>query len=218
MAPLREAMAMSDLASLELAHFFSSPFARHTWSDSDELNQQLRQAALAREKSDTGEQKSNVGGWQSPTGRLEWCGAAGAELVRRMYELANAATLKLLESFGRPAPPFDWTLEAWVNVNRPGDFNRTHIHPGSTWSGTYYVDPGEPPANAQNGTALNLFDPCQGRASGFLPTLVPAGVLIRPEAGLMVLFPSYVPHMVFAHRGKRPRISVAFNLRKEPYP
>ncbi len=34
----------------------------------------------------------------------------------------------------------------------------------------------------------------------------------------MVLFPSYLPHMVVVHQGKRPRISIAFNLRKEPYP
>jgi hypothetical protein len=34
----------------------------------------------------------------------------------------------------------------------------------------------------------------------------------------MVLFPSYVPHMVFPHAGTGPRISIAFNLRNEPYP
>jgi Putative 2OG-Fe(II) oxygenase len=35
---------------------------------------------------------------------------------------------------------------------------------------------------------------------------------------MMVLFPSYMPHMVFPHRGGRQRISIAFNLRKEPFP
>jgi hypothetical protein len=30
--------------------------------------------------------------------------------------------------------------------------------------------------------------------------------------------PSYLPHMVYAHRGSERRMSVAFNLRKEPYP
>ena len=32
------------------------------------------------------------------------------------------------------------------------------------------------------------------------------------------VFPSYLPHMVYVHQGKRPRISIAFNLRKEPFP
>jgi hypothetical protein len=35
---------------------------------------------------------------------------------------------------------------------------------------------------------------------------------------MMMLFPSYVPHMVFPHRGARERISISFNLRKEPFP
>jgi hypothetical protein len=34
----------------------------------------------------------------------------------------------------------------------------------------------------------------------------------------MVLFPSYVPHAVTPHQGARERISIAFNLRREPFP
>jgi hypothetical protein len=34
----------------------------------------------------------------------------------------------------------------------------------------------------------------------------------------MVLFSSYVPHSVAPHEGERPRISIAFNVRKEPFP
>ena len=80
------------------------------------------------------------------------------------------------------------------------------------------VDPGEPPPEAEDGTPLLLMDSDQGRANTFFPTLVPMTAFIKPEPGLMVLFPSYLPHMVFAHQGKRPRISIAFNLRKEPFP
>jgi hypothetical protein len=35
---------------------------------------------------------------------------------------------------------------------------------------------------------------------------------------LMILFPSYVPHAVLPHGGDHPRISVAFNARREPFP
>jgi len=34
----------------------------------------------------------------------------------------------------------------------------------------------------------------------------------------MILFPSYVRHPVLPHRGDRPRISIAFNVRREPFP
>jgi hypothetical protein len=42
-------------------------------------------------------------------------------------------------------------------------------------------------------------------------------IRFRPDPGLMILFPSYVPHAVLPHRGDRERISIAFNVRKEPF-
>jgi hypothetical protein len=56
------------------------------------------------------------------------------------------------------------------------------------------------------------------RANTFLHPELANFVTLRPEAGLMVLFPSYLPHMVYPHKGGRPRISIAFNLRREPFP
>jgi hypothetical protein len=47
---------------------------------------------------------------------------------------------------------------------------------------------------------------------------VPEMIYIVPEPGLMVLFPSYIPHMVNPHKGAETRISIAFNLRKDPFP
>ena len=203
-----------------LAHLFGAPFLSRVWPDSDELNQDLRRRILARERDAAARSvtKSNVGGWQSDSGGLEWCGEAGKVLGARMIAMANEATRQLLILHGGQLSGFRWIVEAWANVNRAGDFNQPHIHGGSTWSGTYYVDPGEPPADSEYGTALCLIDPAQAGVGHFFPDLVPQRLFIRPEAGKMVLFPSYLLHMVFAHRGKRPRISVAFNLRKEPFP
>ncbi|MSP94749.1 MAG: hypothetical protein EXR00_05715 [Alphaproteobacteria bacterium] len=80
-----------------------------------------------------------------------------------------------------------------------------------------YVDSGETNVSAE-GTALHLFDPNPARANLFLPALSNSGVLIKPEPGLMILFPSYVPHSVPPHQGDGARISIAFNVRKEPFP
>jgi hypothetical protein len=35
---------------------------------------------------------------------------------------------------------------------------------------------------------------------------------IQPEAGMMVMFPSWMPHSVDAYLGESTRISIAFNL------
>jgi uncharacterized protein (TIGR02466 family) len=130
--------------------------------------------------------------------------------------MTDEVTRRVLAENNQPWRPMRWTLHAWANVNRPGDFNRVHTHAGSTWSGTYYVDAGDP--DGDEGAPIHLLDPCQGRANTFLSGLVATTFLQRPQAGLMILFPSYVPHMVYTHRGKRPRISIAFNMRKEPFP
>ncbi|HUB11459.1 MAG TPA: TIGR02466 family protein [Acetobacteraceae bacterium] len=208
---------MGEITNARLANLFATPLIAHVWSDADALNQELRTHILAHAEATGGEHKTNVGGWHSEAGQLEFCGDAGRRLIRHMYEMADEATRRVLMEHGHKPRPTRWTMHAWVNVNRSGDFNRVHTHPGSTWSGTYYVATGDPD-DPDVGTPIHFFDPCQGRANTFLPPLVPSSVTQRPEPGLMILFPSYLPHMVYAHRGAHPRISIAFNLRKEPFP
>jgi len=212
---------MAELTSTNLIYLFPTPFLYYVWDDSEALNEELRRRILAHERANRGISKTNVGGWHSETGTLEWCGEAGKTLLSRMFEAANHATARMAADLRVSLPTSDdlkWTLQAWANISRPGAFNKPHTHGGATWSGTYYVDPGDPPADAEHGTPLLLMDSDQGRANTFFPGIVRMTATIKPEPGLMVLFPSYLPHMVYVLQGKRPRISIAFNLRKEPYP
>lgn len=209
---------MSELENVRVDYCFPTPVICHIWADSTDLNKELRRIILAHERENPGPSKSNVGGWHSETGLLEWCGNAGKMLVERMGELADHATGQLLMAYGRQPAQFNWVYQAWANVSRAGDFNKTHTHPGATWSGTYYVDPGHAPGNADNSTPLQLIDPYLARDATFFPGLIRTSVFVHPVPGMMILFPSFVPHMVYAHRGERPRISIAFNLRKEPFP
>lgn len=198
-----------------LTNVFATPLVTHVLQDVAELNAALRECILAHRSRDAGVVKSNRGGWHSDVGELEFCGEAGRRLISLMRQFGDEATRRVFAEQREPVAPVQWKVYAWANVNRPGDFNRVHVHPASTWSGTYYVDPGDPTGDA---APLHLFDPCQGRAVTFLPKVVRDSVFIHPKPGLMVLFPSYVPHMVFPHEGSGMRISIAFNLRKEPYP
>jgi uncharacterized protein (TIGR02466 family) len=208
---------MPDFSKTRYANIFTTPLLTHVWEDGPELNALLLERILAHAAESRGIAKSNHGGWHSETGQLEFCGDPGRRLIRHMYALADEATRRVLAEHRQQIRPIRWTLSAWVNVNRSGEFNKLHVHPGSTWSGTYYVDTGDP-VDPAGGTPLHLFDPCQGRNTSFLPHEVPDSIFIHPKPGLMVLFPSYVPHMVFPHSGSGARISIAFNLRKEPYP
>ena len=71
---------------------------------------------------------------------------------------------------------------------------------------------------AEVGTVIHLLDPCASRANIFFPELSCRAVTFRPQPGLMILFPGYVPHAVLPHRGERARISIAFNVRRDPFP
>jgi uncharacterized protein (TIGR02466 family) len=208
---------MRELDRARFGSLFATPVLEHVWADRAELNVQLRENILEHARQHPGNERTNVGGWHSETGALEFCGQAGERLIRHMRDMTEEATRRLYAQFQRPPESLSWTLSAWANVNQRGDFNTMHTHPGATWSGVYYVDPGESEP-APEGTAIHLSDPCPTRINGFFPELASSTFLFRPEPGLMILFPSYLPHAVPPHRGDRPRISIAFNVRKEPFP
>ncbi|MEJ0068844.1 MAG: TIGR02466 family protein [Pseudomonadota bacterium] len=208
---------MPELETARFASLFATPLLEHMWADSAALNAELRDRILEQARRHPGKERTNIGGWHSETGVLEFCGSAGKQLIGRISAMTEEATRRLYAQFGRSPERLDWVLSAWANINRRGDFNNLHMHPGATWSGVYYVANGEADPDA-DGTAINLADPSPARSNVFFPELTSANVLFKPAPGLMILFPSYVPHSVPPHRGDGPRISIAFNLRKDPFP
>ncbi len=216
---------MAELTNANLIYLFPAPLPASTSGPTSGGAQRGSCAgtSCAREQAHPGMAKTNIGGWHSETGRLEWCGKAGETLLSRMSEAANYATYRMMADLGRPMPEFKWTLQAWANVSRAGSFNKPHTHGGATWSGTYYVDTGD---SSARGRRRAIAASCSWIPTRAAPTrsfrvwcaLLTAFVQARWSSGLMVLFPSYLPHMVYVHQGKRPRISIAFNLRKEPFP
>ena len=135
------------------------------------------------------------------------------------YRLRHIRDARLKEVVSAAARAAKWQARPSPrpNINRSGDFNQAHTHPGATWSGVYYVDDGGTNPDAEP-APIQLYDPYPARTNIFFPELSASSVLFNPTPGLMILFPSYVPHAVPPHRGDRPRISIAFNVRREPFP
>lgn len=208
------ASLLSDAAYL---HLFSVPLMTYVWPDSAALNEQLRSRILAIAKHQPSIQATNVGGWHSPNGQLEFLEELREPLFQRMLLMANEATGRYISERALPSLSVRWSFLAWANVSQAGDFNHMHTHPGMTWSGVYYVDAGESPGQ-RDSAVLRFMDPSPASAASFLPFRARVNPEIQPVAGLMLLFPSYLPHSVPPHRGSRPRISIAFNFRSEPYP
>lgn len=109
-------------------------------------------------------------------------------------------------------------LQAWVNINRLGDYHNLHNHPHSWLSGTYYIDVPEAKSGLGQRTDLNpgeisFFDP---RAQANMTAVRGDGQFDPeyrrlPKAGELFLWPSFIHHLVHPNLSDQPRISVSFN-------
>ena len=201
----------------EVRSYFATPVVLAMLDDYERLNAELRRVILERAASEPGVQHSNLGGWQSGWDLESWGGEAGKALLDAARNLATRMTS---DRAGKPVK-VPWKTIAWANVNRRGQANEFHTHPGCYWSGTYYVDDGGIDGRPELGGAFEMQDPRGVAPAMYAPLLgfaVPGGQsagaseLIYPKAGQMILFPSWLAHAVRPYDGQRERISIAFNF------
>jgi tetratricopeptide (TPR) repeat protein len=95
-------------------------------------------------------------------------------------------------------------LYAWATVLDSGGYQDPHNHPSGVLSGVYYV---QLPDTGEAG-AIEFGRP----APRFSGPIIPELKLIRPQTGLLVLFPSFYWHRTIPFEGGGKRISIAFDL------
>jgi uncharacterized protein (TIGR02466 family) len=206
-------MNISDrvLQKEHIAMAFATPISTYLWPDSEALNAELKSAILARENAESGVARSNVGGWHSDTDLFLWNVDCVHELKTRVGVFARDLTSMMINL--QRSAKINLRLEGWANVSRRGQYNSVHEHPGAVWSGVYYVASGKPDnADPLNGK-LELIDPRSGINMLRLEGGPSDGrCLVEPKPGLMVMFPSWLKHMVHPFAGEGERISIAFNV------
>ena len=200
----------------QVASLFATPVVTLDVADAVAMNAELSATIGQREKTNPGTQHSNLGGWQSDWEMDRWGGAAAIKLLAIGRNTANRVTT---DRHGN-AVTINWRANMWANVNRSGHGNEFHSHPGSFWSGVYYVDDGGIDADPTLGGELEFMDPRGPGPAMYAPQLafgsaglsVGANETIRPRSGRLVMFPSWVLHQVRPYSGNAMRISIAFNL------
>ncbi len=201
---------------LQVVPLFATPIVLIDLPDATALSADLRRTILEREKSHPGTEHSNLGGWQSEWDMDRWGGAPAIKLLAVARNSANKVTTNRQ---GQPVS-ITWKANMWANINRTGHGNEFHSHPGSFWSAVYYVDDGGIDADPSLAGELEFMDPRGPGPAMYAPHLafgsaglsVGANEVVRPRAGRMVMFPSWVLHQVRPYRGKAERISIALNL------
>jgi tetratricopeptide (TPR) repeat protein len=130
--------------------------------------------------------------------------------IRRAV-IDQVARLDAQDSPWTKARPADGILHNWCVLTDAEGYEEWHVHQGGWMSGVYYVDV---PAAVSSGSGRegciafglpeNLVGDEASRAFG--------ETLVRPESGLLLLFPSHSYHRTFPHGSDDRRICLAFDI------
>lgn len=103
---------------------------------------------------------------------------------------------------------------SWVNYHREGDSAAQHSHVNSMFSGCLYIK--TPPESGEFRFNVPAMSPTYITQT-VNPDLSESNIYnmrevsIQPEEGMVILFPSHLPHSVSKCNTNLPRYSVAFN-------
>lgn len=195
--------------STRSATYFGTPVIRYTVADHAALSAALLADGATLRAQSEGIQKSNRGGWHSDGNLFN----EEFDSVRNLHQIAEATVMEATRNLGGKTDPATLRLRisGWMNINYQHAYNAPHTHPGAHWSGVYYVK--QPAVETGNSGMIEFLDPRTD-----LPNWRILGAKtfrmkrkMRPQAGEIVLFPSYLVHWVYPNETDEERVTIAFN-------
>ena len=192
--------------------FFSVPIFYFDLDNSNEINLKLKNLIFDWKDKDKGIERSNVLGWHSKDDMhtknhfnffTDEINNIQSE-IHLTEEYANNTELRV--------------ENMWANINHKYSYNRFHTHPGSLWSGVYYV---QSPPNCGS-ILFKLVDrdlygtPTYEKDNIDRQTHQWQTIEHKPIEGRVILFPSWLGHEVQQNltdvEGENGnRISISFN-------
>jgi uncharacterized protein (TIGR02466 family) len=191
--------------------WFPTPIWHFILEDYRQLNETLLQEIRSEhQRNPQGEKRSNILGWHSESNlhRRENFAAFVKIISQNTLEVATALHWDLAK----------FSLEitgCWAIVNGKMAANSVHNHPNSILSGVYYLQAPE------NCGVISFYDPRSAAQmlmppmTEFSPWTLPK-ISYKPEAGTMLLFPSWLSHGVEMNLSEELRISLSFNIGMSP--
>ena len=138
--------------------------------------------------------------------------------VNWLRDGVNATVIDYLRHIGIDYP-VNWQIQGWPNVNRFGDYHDAHNHPRSYLSGTYYL---QVPENREKmagrkdmrPACITFYDPRPGINMNAIRNdpYVDPEFTVRPEPGLLLMWPAAINHFVHPNLSKQARVSISFNI------
>ena len=190
--------------------FFSTPISASKIDNYEKVNEEMFNYINELQiKDPQGVIKSNFKGWHSKDFDMN------DEQPKKFIEAIKNNINSALNDMG-------WDLKkqtvkiksVWAIINEKGAWNQKHHHSNSDLSAAYYVSAHE------NCGDIVFYDPrpapVHNHPISKSPNKLNATVnSIKPESGMLVLFPSYLEHSVNPNLFNNKRIVISFNLSLE---
>jgi len=184
-------------------NLFPTPLFVFNLKNYESLNLQLLTTIYQLKKTDSGQVASNVLGWHSK-GNL-----FALEEMQPFKELVDEAIATVSQTMGYAGINVV-AANCWANVNPKYASNKIHDHANCLFSGVYYV---KTPNSCGD---LMFYDPRNARTfykplvSDFTAYTADA-ISHSAEAGLLLIFPSWLKHGVEPNLSDEDRVSISFN-------
>jgi uncharacterized protein (TIGR02466 family) len=190
---------------------FATPLVIRRFPENGEFNRNLAEHILDWERREGDSiERSNFGGWHSPDMIMQHDTPEITQLRDMVAQAIRDATLQFASE--EPQTSDVWMM-GWANVLREGSYNRLHNHHPAGWSAVYYVQVGESHLDDNLSGVIEFIDPRPGVNAARLPgSPFDHKIRVAPEDGMMLLFPSWLKHIVYPYRGKTTRIAIAINV------
>ena len=173
------------------------------FKDKDRFNSELIKAINKYKKNEDSIEKSNKGGYHSLLDIHLKSIDVFDELNNRILDVVNGI---IIESDYKHLDKIEELSSMWFIVNKENDYNTNHMHPGSWFSGAYYV---KVPDNESK--YLVFEDPIQIRNYN---QDTPNSYMKKVIEGMLLIFPGWVNHAVPKNDTNEERIVISFNIPK----
>ena len=173
------------------------------FKDKDRFNSELIKAINKYKKNEDSIEKSNKGGYHSLLDIHLKSIDVFNELNNRILDVVNGI---IIEGDYKHLDKIEELSSMWFIVNKKNDYNTNHMHPGSWFSGAYYV---KVPDNESK--YLVFEDPIQIRNYN---QDTPNSYMKKVIEGMLLIFPGWVNHAVPKNDTNEERIVISFNIPK----
>ena len=189
---------------------FPSLIIREKIEDYDKYKDELILYAYEQEKKDPdGLKNSKNLGWQSQHKYANSQNPVSSIVINLIKSILNNKNVFDIKDLSKAR------MQMWININKPGQINNRHDHPGSDLSGVFWVK------SLKKSGDLMFYSPNYISQYNQMNSIKDEigkklfstrSIAFEPLEGTLVLFPSDLSHAVQENKSDEDRISVAFNI------